>query len=78
MYNHRYSTEQVAKGEAISSQKNKAIGEIKDEFLVFLRDECQEGFEEVLHSDVVLVICYSGDDCELYCQHSKACLVCML
>ena len=55
MYKHRYSAEQVKKGNDILQQKHKAIGEIKDEFLLFLEQECKEGFDEVLHTDVVLV-----------------------
>lgn len=55
MMQHKFSEEQVQKGNLILNQKEKAIGEIKDQFIEFLLSECQEGFEEVMHTDVVLV-----------------------
>ena len=51
---HNYTPAQVAKGNAILGQKDKAIGEIYEEFIAFVKEDLGEGFEGVLHTDVIL------------------------
>ena len=44
---HSYTPAQVAKGNAILGQKDKAIGEIYEDFTAFVKDDLGEGVEEV-------------------------------
>jgi hypothetical protein len=54
MYDHGFSAAVVAAGDAILRDKNKSIGEIKEEFIEFCRG-LNMAEDKVIHSDKILV-----------------------